>query len=94
MGLEVQVNCACTIHLHFQPSGGECWALVFVLCIFTLNPFPVICELCIRNDNRSKTYSKLTVELVCEERVGELTEVHLEKGANTVNVLKVDFIRE
>ncbi len=38
------------------------------------------------------TYNKLVIELVGEERVGQLSEVHFEQRADRVNVIDVDFL--
>lgn len=38
------------------------------------------------------THSKFVVELVGEERVGELAEVRLAEGADAVDVLQVDIL--
>lgn len=40
------------------------------------------------------TYSKLVVELVREERIGQLSEVELAQWANTVNILHVHIFRQ
>lgn len=40
-----------------------------------------------------KAYGKLVIELIGEEWVGKLTEVHFEEGADAVNVLDKQIFR-
>lgn len=43
---------------------------------------------------KQQTHSKLVVQLVCEERIGQLSEVELAEGAYTVYVLHVHVFRQ
>ncbi len=42
-----------------------------------------------RSYKRVLTYNKTVIQLVGEERVRQFTEVHFDKGADTVHVLHV-----